>query len=556
MLGGVVRVTLAAVLGTSLSVVTQLTGVTAAAAAIVGDTPEVSWRVDGRVFATEIVGDTVFVGGKFTSAVSPSGESVARRNLAAFELSTGNLIRDWRANVGSTVRALVSDGTWLYVGGAFGRVGGERRPRLAKVDVATAAVNASFAPSFDKPVRALDIDGTAVYAGGAFTSVNGVTRNRVAKVSQGTGALDTQFTASANNPVWGVAKNPSSSVVYVSGKFSALNGTSRNGVGALSSVTGATTSVVFGSAARPTLGLDVNEDGTRLFGAGGSGSNAMATWNTTTGERLWRQVAMGDIQSVEYHRGMVYFGFHDGYQDDTRLKVLAADAVTGAVDPNFRPRFDSFWGVFTISVTDAGVVVGGDFTRVSGVSAQGWARFLASGDPPPSSEATRYLTSTSPWQYWDHGTRPADWQAPSFDDSAWASGVPQFGYGDGDEATVVSYGPNASDKYITTYFRTTFEVPEIPDAATVQLMADDGAVIYVNGTEVVRDNMPTGTITNTTLASTTRSGGDENSLRPFDVPVQHLQTGTNMIAVEVHQAWRSSSDLSFDLDLSGTSDTG
>lgn len=557
MLGRVARLSLAAVLGSCLTVVTQMTGVAASAAAIVGDTPEASWQVNGRVYATEIVGNTVFVGGNFSSAISPSGQSVARRNLAAFSMSTGALLTQWRADAGATVRALVSDGTWLYVGGAFGRVGGEPRSRLAKVDVATGAVDASFAPSFNNTVRALDIDETAVYAGGPFTAVNGVTRNRVAKVSQSTGAVDTQFTASANGAVWGVAKNPSSSVVYVSGPFSALNGVARNGVGALSSVTGATTSVVFGSAARPTLGLDVNDDGTRLFGAGGTGGNAMATWNTSTGVRLWRQVAMGDIQAVEYHRGMVYFGFHDGYQDDTRLKVLAADAVTGVVDPNFRPRFNNYWGVFAIAVTDAGVVVGGDFTQVSGVAAQGWARFLASGDLPPAPVTTRYLTSTSPWRYWDRGTRPTNWQAPGFDDSAWASGVPQLGYGDGDEATVVSYGPNASDKYITTYFRTTFQVPEIPDTATVQLMADDGAVVYVNGTEVVRDNMPTGTITNTTRASTGRAGGDENAMRPFDVPVQHLQTGTNVVAVEVHQAAPSSSDLSFDLDLSGesTSDT-
>src|SRR5690606_7314468 len=112
---------------------------------------------------------------------------------------------------------------------------------------------------------------------------------------------------------------------------------------------------------------------------GGSGGNAVAAWNTTTGTRVWRQVAMGDIQAVEHHRGTVYFGFHDGFQQDTRLKALAADEVTGLIDPSFRPTFNSFWGVFAIAAADEAVVVGGEFTAVSGVPAQGFARFLTTG---------------------------------------------------------------------------------------------------------------------------------------------------------------------------------
>src|SRR5690606_31812438 len=119
---------------------------------------------------------------------------------------------------------------------------------------------------------------------------------------------------------------------------------------------------------------------------------------------------------------------------------------------------------------------------------------------------------------------------------------------------VVAFGPNANQKYITTYFRTTFQVTDLPSTATIQLMADDGAVVYLNGVEVVHDNMPTGTITDTTRASSGRSGGDENALRPFAVPTELLRSGVNSIAVEVHQNRPDSSDLSFDLDLSGEHD--
>lgn len=527
-------------------VLSGLLAAPATAAAHVPDSPEESWRVDGRVYATVVVGNTVFVGGKFSQAVSPTGATAARKNLAAFRLDTGELL-SWRADAGAPVRALVSDGTWLYVGGAFGRIGGQAHLRLGRVLVSSGAPDPGFAPSVNAPVRALDVEGSSVYVGGAFTEVNGQPRQYVAKVDAATGALDPEFAATAGYHVWGVAKNPTSDVLYLSGRFSQLNGASRNGVGAVSSTTGKTTSTVFASSARPTLGLETNEDGTRLFGAGGSGGNALAAWNTTTGVRVWRQVADGDIQAVDHHRGMVYFGFHDGYQGDTRYKFLAASADTGLVDPGFRPRFDSYWGVFAVHATDAGVVIGGEFTQVSGVPAQGWARFLPAGEPAPETTATRYLGPTSTWRYWDRGTRPTGWHTVGFDDSGWPTGTPQLGYGDGDEQTVL----DRPDQAMTAYFRNTFQVPELPDTATVQIMADDGAVIYVNGQEIARDNMPAGTIDNDTRASTTRSGGEESALRPYPVPVSALEEGSNTIAVEVHQSYPSSSDLSFDLDLIG-----
>jgi hypothetical protein len=52
--------------------------------------------------------------------------------------------------------------------------------------------------------------------------------------------------------------------------------------------------------------------------------------------------------------------------------------------------------------------------------------------------------------------------SPTFDDSTWSNGVAQFGYGNGDEKTVVSYGGNANNKYVTTYFRKQFVVANAP----------------------------------------------------------------------------------------------
>ena len=70
------------------------------------------------------------------------------------------------------------------------------------------------------------------------------------------------------------------------------------------------------------------------------------------------------------------------------------------------------------------------------------------------SPAQTILVSTgSVWKYLDDGSdQGSAWQALLFDDSAWASGPAQLGYGDGDEATVINGGP-ATNRLITTYFR-------------------------------------------------------------------------------------------------------
>ncbi len=160
----------------------------------------------------------------------------------------------------------------------------------------------------------------------------------------------------------------------------------------------------------------------------------------------------------------------------------------------------------------------------------------------------------STWKYRDNGSNQGTaWRATSFSDAAWASGPAELGYGDGDETTVVSYGPSSSNKYITTYFRKTFTIANAGQffGYRIRLKRDDGAVIYANGTEVERMNMPLGTISYTTLAPSSISATDESTARDLFLPPTQFQTGTNSIAVEIHQNAASSSDITFDLELTG-----
>lgn len=157
------------------------------------------------------------------------------------------------------------------------------------------------------------------------------------------------------------------------------------------------------------------------------------------------------------------------------------------------------------------------------------------------------------WKYLDNGSdQGLLWHSPAFDNSSWGSGPAQLGYGDGDEATVVSYGSNPWKRYITTYFRHSFVVTDASSFSglTLRLLRDDGAVVYLNGVEVFRSNMPSGTITYTTLASSATS--QENVFRETALSASLLLNGVNVIAVEVHQSSGGSSDLSFDLELVGS----
>ena len=163
------------------------------------------------------------------------------------------------------------------------------------------------------------------------------------------------------------------------------------------------------------------------------------------------------------------------------------------------------------------------------------------------------LVSTgSVWKYLDDGSdQGTAWIQESFNDASWASGPAELGYGDGDEATVVGYGPDENNRYVTTYFRRLFEVKNgfSCQALSLDLRFDDGAVVYLNGTEVFRTNMPEGTINNQTLSLTYED--DSNPFVYAEISPSLLRTGTNILAVEIHQCSVSSTDVSFDMDLRG-----
>jgi acid phosphatase type 7 len=155
------------------------------------------------------------------------------------------------------------------------------------------------------------------------------------------------------------------------------------------------------------------------------------------------------------------------------------------------------------------------------------------------------------WKYLDTGVpAPAAWRTPEFNELGWKTGPAELGYGDHRERTTISFGTNPATKYITTYFRRSINIVDISMYSGFRINAyiDDGAVIYLNGTEVGRMNIK-GKPAYTTLAAYAEENG--NAITWFDVPATSFISGTNTIAVEVHQSAPNSSDLSFDLEMIG-----
>jgi hypothetical protein len=154
----------------------------------------------------------------------------------------------------------------------------------------------------------------------------------------------------------------------------------------------------------------------------------------------------------------------------------------------------------------------------------------------------------SDWRYYDLGMAPPDqsnlsWVDLAYDASSWDNGPAELGYGDGDESTAIA------STALTGYFRHVFvaDDPSDFDSLDLGLTYDDGAVIYLNGVEIWRVNMPAGPVTYNTFASSTSPENAQATVRK----VNTLLFGQNILAVEVHQRSATSTDLSFNFTLSG-----
>ena len=153
------------------------------------------------------------------------------------------------------------------------------------------------------------------------------------------------------------------------------------------------------------------------------------------------------------------------------------------------------------------------------------------------------------WSYWDQGSLDGtDWKTGNA--SHWAQGPTPLGYGKSSIVTTIDYGSDSSNKYPTYYFRKNLTVDTDPASIaslTLDFTADDGFVVYINGTEATRYLLPDGEITFETYATTYAPDNPDSG--SIDLPVNLLRKGTNIIAVEVHNNVPGSSDIYWDAEI-------
>lgn len=395
-------------------------------------------QIDGVVYAQEVVGNTVYVGGSFANARpagSPAGSNeTPRANLLAYDLTTGVLISSWNPGTNGTVLDIKksADGSRIYVAGMFSQAAGAWRYRIAAFDTATGALVTSWAPEANGRIDSVAVTESAIYLAGEFTTINGTQRTKVASVSPSTGAVSA-FTADVQGGYGakGVVASPDRSKVVVAGSFTSVNGSTNPGRGitALDASTGALMPWAMNSVLRnggtAAAMYSLASDGDSVYGTGfdyggtsedGFEGSFRANW--TDGTLAWMEDCHGDSYDVTPTADAVYVVGHPHYcgnigafpETNPRSyhhSLSFSKAPTGQlITPNAAGSYRSFTGQQAPSllqwfpdyvpgtytgqsqgpwqITAAGdyLLVGGEFLKVNGASQQGIVRFAKKNVAP------------------------------------------------------------------------------------------------------------------------------------------------------------------------------
>lgn len=170
------------------------------------------------------------------------------------------------------------------------------------------------------------------------------------------------------------------------------------------------------------------------------------------------------------------------------------------------------------------------------------------------------LSKESTWEYYDQGSLDGeDWTANDYDQSQWQSGQAPLGYfvgGDRYTNTYLDYGGNANSKRPTYYFRHQVHLDAAPkdyDLFQLNYTIDDGFIIYVNGQEAGRYNMPSGEVGYDTFASSYAPGNPDSGT--LQLPASLFQQGDNTLAVEIHNNQANSTDIYWEAELIYSTDS-
>jgi hypothetical protein len=549
--------------------------------------------VPAHVWDIEVIGNTVYVAGKFLDVVQTTGSwpRVDQPFLAAFDATSGSWIDWWRPQLDAPVWALDESATGsLIAAGEFTTVNGQPRQNLVALDARTGEIDPSFYAEVERAwttqmsvVRDVSVAGNNLYLIGNFNHVTGgpgalrTPVYKAARVDLTTGAPDTAWKpVIAGRSGWGIVESADGARVHLGGEFSYVNSEPDSSLLAtVDSVTGASVPGWDGGSNAPFASFwpeggivyDLDVHGNNLFVGGAEHFWEMR--DSLNGDSLKYQQVSNDTQNVEVIGDRVYIGCHcDGLRRwSPGHQVWEIDATNGDVLPAITPSLRSGDGGWASQKAPDGCLwIGGDFwgsTEVVGKSpGTHWvgriARLCDAAGPqphnvpsllPPGAE-NKLIAEGHGWSHLVDGTHPSGWTTAGFDDTAWSAGPSELGFGDGDEATVIP-ATAGGQPVASALFRTEVQIDD-PGAVPfleLGLNVDDGATVWVNGVPVVAENMPSGQIAAGTLASSAVWGTSERDFSDYRIPATMLTAGLNTIAVSVHQSWLGSRDLTFDLRL-------
>ncbi len=173
------------------------------------------------------------------------------------------------------------------------------------------------------------------------------------------------------------------------------------------------------------------------------------------------------------------------------------------------------------------------------------------------------IATNALWRYYDEGQMPPpslmkSWQNSNYPDTSWRSGNSTLGYAGANTPNPVTtltrrfLNGESGTQVTTTYLRRTFNCGQVPEGThlVIDILRDDGAVLYLNGTEILRENMPEGVINYDTYASSVVGPPGQNTFFRRTVAAAHLlHEGNNVLAVELHQCHGTSTDLYFNMAM-------
>jgi hypothetical protein len=383
-------------------------GMAWAASPTLSPTPDETWQTNGKVYSIVRYGDYIYVGGKFTKVLSPTGTgSFAVQNLARFDANTGEGDSTWKPNVTAAdmtkvnVYALAAAGDKIWVGGKFEAVNGVTRRNLAAVSAASPAVvdpnvDSLVGSATSSGVRSMVASDTKVYIGGGIGKVDDPTtgvskaRKNLAAFDAISGDLD-PWAPKVDKQVRTLALScPSDTqpTVFAGGKITSAAGPTglfspRPSIARFDANTGALHPWAI------PAGIVQNDEEVasdlavtcERITTGYLGPNFTRSYRLDDGDSgtlVWEKKSGGDVQTAAMlGTDKLVIGGHFGAFDQVkRTRIALINLSDGSVDESWKPEVaGSYWGPWDLLVDESHLYVGGQFKTVDGLPRLNFTRF-------------------------------------------------------------------------------------------------------------------------------------------------------------------------------------